>query len=181
MNVAAAGTVAAAVKEEPARPAAARAPRGRDRGRPRPDLRPARARRDHGHARPEARRRPGRGQQGTDRRRGEGGEELPAEYADAKAIDTGGTIFPGLIDLHNHFAYNIRPLWPLPKRYDNRSQWGTPLYSAEVSKPVKAIAGSYRTARYLVRYVEAKALIGGTTTGQGIKTQVNGGWGSTTA
>ena len=50
------------------------------------------------------------------------GEELPAEYADAKAIDTGGTIYPGLIDLHNHFAYNIRPLWPLPKRYDNRSQ-----------------------------------------------------------
>jgi 5-methylthioadenosine/S-adenosylhomocysteine deaminase len=105
------------------------------------------------------------------------GEELPPEYADAKSVDTGGTIFPGLIDLHNHFAYNIRPLWPLPKRYDNRSQWGTPLYSAEVSKPVKAIAGSYRTARYLVRYVEAKALIGGTTTGQGIKTQVNGGWG----
>jgi len=104
------------------------------------------------------------------------GEELPPEYAKSKAIDTGGTIFPGLIDLHNHFAYNIRPLWPLPKRYDNRSQWGTPLYSAEVSKPVKAIAGSYRTARYLVRYVEAKALIGGTTTGQGIKTQVNGGW-----
>jgi 5-methylthioadenosine/S-adenosylhomocysteine deaminase len=104
------------------------------------------------------------------------GEELPEEHAGAKVIDTGGTIYPGLIDLHNHFAYNIRPLWPLPKRYDNRSQWGTPLYSAEVSKPVKAIAGSFRTARYLVRYVEAKALIGGTTTGQGIKTQVNGGW-----
>jgi 5-methylthioadenosine/S-adenosylhomocysteine deaminase len=104
------------------------------------------------------------------------GEELPEEFANARTIDTGGTIYPGLIDLHNHFAYNIRPLWPLPKRYDNRSQWGTPLYSAEVSKPVKAIAGSYRTARYLVRYVEAKALIGGTTTGQGIKTAVNGGW-----
>ena len=104
------------------------------------------------------------------------GDELPDELANAPAIDTGGTIYPGLIDLHNHFAYNIRPLWPLPKRYDNRSQWGTALYSAEVSKPVKAIAGSYRTARYLVRYVEAKALIGGTTTGQGIKTAVNGGW-----
>ena len=104
------------------------------------------------------------------------GDELPEEYSGAPVVDTGGTIYPGLIDLHNHFAYNIRPLWPLPKRYDNRSQWGTPLYSAEVSKPVKAIAGSYRTARYLVRYVEAKALIGGTTTGQGIKTAVNGGW-----
>jgi hypothetical protein len=104
------------------------------------------------------------------------GEELPDSYKDAKVVDTGGTIYPGLIDLHNHFAYNIRPLWPLPKRYDNRGQWGTKLYSAQVSKPVKAIAGSFRTARYLVRYVEAKALIGGTTTGQGIKTQVNGGW-----
>ena len=104
------------------------------------------------------------------------GEELPERYADARSVDTGGTIFPGLIDLHNHFAYNIRPLWPLPKRYDNRSQWGTPRYSAEVSKPVRAVAGSYRTARYLVRYVEAKALIGGATTGQGIKTRIRGGF-----
>ena len=91
-------------------------------------------------------------------------------------VDTRGTIYPGLIDLHNHFAYNIRPLWPLPKRYDNRGQWGTPRYSAEVSKPVKAIAGSFKTARSLVRYVEAKAVIGGSTTGQGIKTQIRGGF-----
>jgi 5-methylthioadenosine/S-adenosylhomocysteine deaminase len=104
------------------------------------------------------------------------GEELPERFANAKAVDTQGTIYPGLIDLHNHFAYNIRPLWPLPRRYDNRGQWGTPRYSAEVSKPVKAIAGSYRTARSLVRYVEAKALIGGSTTGQGIKTQIRGGF-----
>ncbi|HYO62008.1 MAG TPA: amidohydrolase family protein [Actinomycetota bacterium] len=105
------------------------------------------------------------------------GSELPAEYASARTLNTNGTIYPGLIDLHNHFAYNIRPLWPLPKRYDNRGQWTTPTYSAEVSKPVKAVAGSGRTARSLVRYVEAKALIGGTTTGQGIKTQVRGGFG----
>ena len=104
------------------------------------------------------------------------GDELPAEFAGAPAVDTKGTIYPGLIDLHNHFAYNIRPLWPLPRRYDNRGQWGTPRYSAEVSKPVKAIANSFRTARSLVRYVEAKAVIGGTTTGQGIKTQVRGGF-----
>jgi 5-methylthioadenosine/S-adenosylhomocysteine deaminase len=104
------------------------------------------------------------------------GSALPAEFSGAPAFDTKGTIYPGLIDLHNHFAYNIRPLWPLPKLYKNRSQWGTPRYSAEVSKPVKAIANSFRTARSLVRYVEAKALIGGTTTGQGIKTQIRGGF-----
>lgn len=106
-----------------------------------------------------------------------GGNELPSEYASARVLDTNGTIYPGLLDLHNHFAYNIRPLWPLPKRYDNRGQWTTPTYSAEVSQPVKAVAGSGRTARALVRYVETKALIGGTTTGQGIKTQVRGGFG----
>jgi 5-methylthioadenosine/S-adenosylhomocysteine deaminase len=106
----------------------------------------------------------------------EHGQPLPAQFAGAPVVDTKGTIYPGLIDLHNHFAYNIRPLWPLPKRYDNRGQWGTPRYSAEVSKPVKAIAGSFRTARSLVRYVEAKAVIGGSTTGQGIKTQIRGGF-----
>lgn len=104
------------------------------------------------------------------------GEPLPAAFANAPVVDTKGTIYPGLIDLHNHFAYNIRPLWPLPKRYDNRGQWGTPRYSAEVSKPVKAVAGSFKTARALVRYVEAKAVIGGSTTGQGIKTQIRGGF-----
>lgn len=104
------------------------------------------------------------------------GNELPSEFASARVLDTHGTIYPGLIDLHNHFAYNIRPLWPLPRRYDNRGQWTTPSYSAEVSQPVKTVAGSGRTARSLVRYVEAKALIGGTTTGQGIKTQVRGGF-----
>jgi 5-methylthioadenosine/S-adenosylhomocysteine deaminase len=103
------------------------------------------------------------------------GQPLPAAYANATVIDTKGTIYPGLIDLHNHFAYNVRELWPLPKRYDNRGQWGTPQYSSEVSQPVKTLAKGGRTARALVRYVEAKALIGGTTTGQGIKTQVRGG------
>jgi 5-methylthioadenosine/S-adenosylhomocysteine deaminase len=105
------------------------------------------------------------------------GEELPAQFQSSRVLDTNGTIYPGLMDLHNHFAYNIRPLWPLPKEYSNRGQWTTPTYSAEVSKPVKTVAGSGRTARSLVRYVEAKALIGGTTTGQGIKTQVRGGFG----
>lgn len=105
------------------------------------------------------------------------GNELPSQFESARVLDTGGTIYPGLIDLHNHFAYNIRPLWPLPKKYNNRGQWTTPTYSAEVSKPVKTVAGSGRTARSLVRYVETKALIGGTTTGQGIKTQVRGGFG----
>jgi hypothetical protein len=103
-------------------------------------------------------------------------EKMPAAFAAAPRIDTGGTLYPGLIDLHNHFVYNVLGLWPVPKRYDDRSQWPrNPNYAKEVTLPVRALAGAAPSARALVRYVEAKALIGGTATGQGIRTQVNGG------
>jgi hypothetical protein len=39
-------------------------------------------------------------------------------------VDTGGTLFPGLIELHNHLSYNALPLWaPVPKRFMHRGQW----------------------------------------------------------
>lgn len=102
--------------------------------------------------------------------------ELPDEFSTRAVVDTEGTIFPGLIDLHNHFAYNVLPLWKVPKQYDNRSQWQSNNdYQANYSKPLKEIlAANTVPAKALVRYVEAKALFGGTTTGQGINTQVNG-------
>jgi 5-methylthioadenosine/S-adenosylhomocysteine deaminase len=104
------------------------------------------------------------------------GQALPAEFANAPRIETNGTLYPGLIDLHNHFVYNVLTLWTVPKLYEDRSQWPRArTYPAEVTLPVRALAETPRTARALVRYVEAKALIGGTTTGQGIRTRVNGG------
>lgn len=103
--------------------------------------------------------------------------DLPDEFAGKTVVDTEGTIFPGLIDLHNHFAYNVLPLWQVPKRYANRSQWQSNNdYQQNYSKPLKEVlAVNAVPAKALVRYVEAKALFGGTTTGQGINTQVNGG------
>ncbi len=102
--------------------------------------------------------------------------DLPATYRQAPMLDTKGSIYPGLIDLHNHFVYNVLPLWVVPKRYDNRSQWPAhPDYKAAYSKPIKQVLAKYKeTSQAVIRYVEAKALIGGTTTGQGILTQVNG-------
>ncbi|MDZ4792678.1 MAG: amidohydrolase family protein [Bacteroidota bacterium] len=103
--------------------------------------------------------------------------ELPTEFTGKKIIHTEGTIYPGLIDLHNHFVYNVLPLWVVPKRYDNRSQWPAHAeYKSGVSKPIKQALAKYSvSAKALVRYVEAKALISGTTTGQGMRTQVKGG------
>ena len=102
---------------------------------------------------------------------------LPDEISDKVVIETSGTIYPGMIDMHNHFVYTVLPLWVVPKRYDNRSQWPShPEYRAGVSKPIKqALAKFSVSAKALVRYVEAKALISGTTTGQGMRTQINGG------
>ena len=91
------------------------------------------------------------------------GEAMPGELADAPRVDTGGTIYPGLIDLHNHFVYNVLPLWTVPKKYENRTQWPRAEgYSGGVSLPVRTLAESPPTAKALVRYVEGKALIGGT-------------------
>jgi cytosine/adenosine deaminase-related metal-dependent hydrolase len=103
------------------------------------------------------------------------GDPVPEEFKSAPEVDTGGTIYPGLIDLHNHFVYNALPLWAVPKRYKNRNQWPREKeYESNVSLPIRALKDSAETARALVRYVEAKALVGGTTTGQGIRTQING-------
>lgn len=104
------------------------------------------------------------------------GDGLPDRFADAPVFATGGTIFPGLVDLHNHFVYNVLPLWTVPRRYENRTQWPRAQgYAGGVTLPVRALAEDAATAKALVRYVEAKALVGGTTTGQGIRTRVNGG------
>ena len=35
-------------------------------------------------------------------------------FADVPIVNTEGTIYPGLIDLHNHVHYNHIPLWDIP-------------------------------------------------------------------
>ena len=41
----------------------------------------------------------------------------PDDFADAPRIATRGTIYPGLIELHNHLSYNALPLWPPATAY----------------------------------------------------------------
>jgi cytosine/adenosine deaminase-related metal-dependent hydrolase len=96
---------------------------------------------------------------------------------------TGGTIFPGLIELHNHLSYNALPLWaPVPKRFQHRGQWPDhPDYRKLISGPM-TVVGQYRNAEgkaallaSLVRYVECKCLLGGVTTSQGVMLSSNAG------
>ncbi len=107
----------------------------------------------------------------------------PPGFEGIRPVKTGGTIYPGLIELHNHLAYNALPLWsPVPKLFEHRGQWPDhPDYRKLISGPM-TVLGQYRDAQGqpallapLVRYVECKCLLGGVTTSQGIMLNSNAG------
>ncbi|MFM0351587.1 amidohydrolase family protein [Paraburkholderia sp. RL17-347-BIC-D] len=93
----------------------------------------------------------------------------PAGFENVPIITSSGTIYPGLIDLHNHLSYDALKLWQVPKRYTNRDDWARhPDYRRLISGPMNVLG---RTASYpeaISRYVECKCLLGGVTTAQGI-------------
>jgi len=96
-------------------------------------------------------------------------DPAPEGFGDVVPLETGGTVFPGLIELHNHLAYNVLPLWNVPQTYTNRDQWGnTAAYHQLVTAPMKTIGEATDLLPALVRYVECKALVGGVTSTQGI-------------
>lgn len=93
----------------------------------------------------------------------------PPGFEAVPVLATRGTIYPGLIELHNHLAYNALPLWQVPKTYTNRDQWSVPpLYRQIISGPMKVLGTTTGLPEAVVRYAEAKCLLSGTTTSQGI-------------
>ncbi len=97
------------------------------------------------------------------------GTPPPSGYEHVPIIQTGGTIYPGLIELHNHLSYNALQLWQVPKHYTNRSQWsGTPEYRKLISGPMEVLGRTPGYVEAIVRYVECKCLFSGVTTSQGI-------------
>jgi 5-methylthioadenosine/S-adenosylhomocysteine deaminase len=97
------------------------------------------------------------------------GAAAPDGFDGVKVLDTKGTIYPGLIDLHDHLSYNALQLWDVPKRFTNRNQWASgDTYRKLVTGPMKALAHTPKYVPAVVRYVECKCLVGGTTTTQGM-------------
>ena len=110
-------------------------------------------------------------------------EPAPIGFDGITPLSTGGTIYPGLIELHNHLSYNALPLWsPVPKLFQHRGQWPDhPDYRKLISGPM-TVVGQYRDTQGnaallapLVRYVECKCLLGGVTTSQGVMLSSNAG------
>jgi 5-methylthioadenosine/S-adenosylhomocysteine deaminase len=96
-------------------------------------------------------------------------DPVPSGFENAVQIAAGGLIYPGLIDLHNHLMYNSLPLWTEPARkkpWTSHNQWGgAPTYSAQISQPARLLGAA--AGRALLRYVETRAIVGGTTSIQG--------------
>lgn len=94
-------------------------------------------------------------------------DPAPPGFAAARRVATGGVIYPGLIDLHNHMAYNALPLWDPPKpKYQHHDSWNTgEAYARNVSWP--ATVQMLAAPEALLKYAQVKALIGGTTAIQG--------------
>ena len=93
----------------------------------------------------------------------------PGGFAGAPRVEAGGVIYPGLIDLHNHLLYNTLPLWTEPSRatpWTSHTQWpNAPSYQAKINDPAELLGKA--AGRALLRYVETRAIIGGTTAIQG--------------
>jgi 5-methylthioadenosine/S-adenosylhomocysteine deaminase len=100
----------------------------------------------------------------------------PAGMENVTIVRTGGTIYPGLIELHNHLSYNALPLWQLTERFENRGVWGgRDQYRQLVSRPASVLGRTDGLVQSVVRYVEVKCLVSGVTTTQGISLASNAG------
>ncbi|MFD8981218.1 amidohydrolase family protein [Streptomyces sp. NPDC059564] len=101
----------------------------------------------------------------------EAGRALPAGARSARVVDTGGVIYPGLIDLHNHPEHAAFPLLPVRKAYKDRYEWRfyDDDYERRITNPwfVLSSPGFYDLGAEAARYGEYKALAGGTTAVQG--------------
>ncbi len=101
-----------------------------------------------------------------------GAHAPPAGFESVAVETTGGTIFPGMIELHNHLSYNPLRLWKVPKLYTNRDQWGShPDYRKLISGPMRVLGSTASYPEAITRFVEAKCLLAGVTASQGITLQ----------
>ncbi|MEJ2720706.1 MAG: amidohydrolase family protein [bacterium] len=84
---------------------------------------------------------------------------------------TGGWIFPGLIDAHNHTAYNTLGIIPFGTLFEDRYEWqSTSLYSEfrDQYNDIRDYGGAGALTVFIHKLAELRALCAGTTTIQGV-------------
>ena len=121
-----------------------------------------------------------------------GGDNIPqnVDLTGVPVIETNGTIYPGLIDTHNHMHYNHIPLWDFEVHtsvtseeggYSNRNQWkNNPNYKRDISwmKTFVQTASMWNMADQQMKYAEVMAVAGGVTSVQGSPASNTDAWDS---
>ncbi|HEV8336704.1 MAG TPA: lamin tail domain-containing protein [Candidatus Polarisedimenticolia bacterium] len=98
------------------------------------------------------------------------GQPLPPDAAGASVIETGGMIFPGLMNIHDHLTFNTIPAWHVPSLMQDVSDWTSlDAYRPNVRYPHDLLTDPnyYDLLPEVGKYAEVKALAAGTTTEQG--------------
>ena len=109
------------------------------------------------------------------------GQNIPqnVDLTGVPVIETNGTIYPGLIDTHNHMHYNHIPLWDFEVHtsqkseeggYSNRNQWkNNPNYKRDISwmKTFVHTSSMWDMSNQQMKYAEVMAVAGGVTAVQG--------------
>ena len=117
---------------------------------------------------------------------------VPTQHAGIEVIETEGTIYPGLIDLHNHMHYNHIPLWDFEVHlspasrseeggYTNRYQWGDNWdYGPSITWMKTNVQQSNRwdMSNEQMKYAEVQAVAGGVTAVQGSPSSGTDAWDS---
>lgn len=100
------------------------------------------------------------------------------EAANAWIVETQGIISPGLIDSHNHLAYNFLPEWESDKIFGNRYQWADDPSYEEHIRPYTSHRSANTHFCPAARWGELRSLLHGTTTvlGQSFARTCTSGW-----
>jgi len=90
------------------------------------------------------------------------------EHVQGPVLETGGVIYPGLLDLHKHITYDIRGPWFPAQKFRNRTEFFfDPVYRRTVENPCRLLVQYADLLNEVCLYAEVKALAGGTTALQG--------------
>jgi len=120
------------------------------------------------------------------------GDIPPINTDDITIHDTEASIYPGLIDLHNHMHYNHIPLWDFNVHlsdsqksdeggYSNRGQWGDNYDYGPSITWMKTNMQSYNRwdmSTEQMKYAEVQAIAGGVTAVQGSPSSGTDAWDS---
>lgn len=87
-----------------------------------------------------------------------------AEAAGASVIEHDGVLLPGLVDAHNHVAYNFLPEWMAERFFDDSGQWRSNGDYSDFVAPYRENKGDRDSFCAMVQWGEVMALANGTTT-----------------